>query len=233
MCLDHFYFSCAEFCNKEHHMHPTFIYGYDDFKKQFFIKDFFKNKYSEKTVSYKEMNLAFDECKIQKSYHRIINLLKYTPLYYELNLDKIIRNYTDYLNGCDTTYKYKEDIQYGDLTFSYGIRYYDVLDHQLCNKDIDIRIFHVLYDHKIIQSMRIKYLFDNNYITNPELLEKSDLLEQKALNLRNLVLKYLISQNQADLNEATSLCKHMKEYDREYVSDLLNELNNNHNTQAK
>ena len=59
-CLDRYYFKFPECYKSERYIHSTFIFGYDNERKEVYIVDFFDDgKYDKKIVSYDEITLLY------------------------------------------------------------------------------------------------------------------------------------------------------------------------------
>lgn len=105
LCLDPYYISSSQNYNKRHFNHPTFIYGYSDEEDKIYIKDFYSSGYKEYSAGYDEINTAYasvlnNEFDTRK-YYGMVSLFKYIPVDYRFNLNKVVEDYTDYLNCAD------------------------------------------------------------------------------------------------------------------------------------
>jgi hypothetical protein len=69
---------------------------------------------------------------------------------------------------------------------------------------LDIRPFHLLYDHKKMMTLRFKYLYDNRHLIelNQEHIDEYTAIELKAKILVNLAIKYNLTK---DTNTSESL----------------------------
>lgn len=207
--LDWFYIPKNSFFKTTQRIHPTFIYGYDDIKNEVIIRDFFDGKYKEMRVLSQDLEKSYDAIlAVEKRLYmtEIVTLYKYRETEYNINLQKIIRDYQDYINSEDGYRIYKNDNVYATVGFSFGISYYDVLDHLIKEFSLDIRSFHVLVDHKIMQIHRIKYLHENGHLHNGELLIKmSEELKNDCEILRNRILKLVITEDKNQIEKLVEL----------------------------
>lgn len=223
-CLDHYYFSDSPIHKKEQYVHPTFIYGYDDTNDQVRIRDFFKEKYREGMASYTELDQAYEnvEHQFKFEYLNYISIFKYRPVYYKINISKIIYDYEDYINSRDSRNVYREDYIYKTSELAYGLEYYDFLSNILSSKAIDLRAFHVLVDHKTVQKIRIHYLESINCIKNIDrVIEAHDTLEKNCVLLRNVAIKAILTKNLEVISKGQQLCQAIKEIDKNFVMLLL------------
>lgn len=226
MCLDRYYISSTEQYQKKHHLHSILIFGYDDKHRCIHARDFLNNKYVDFEISYKDFrnSYRFLDDNTTKDYQKYISVLKYKPYSYRFNLNKMIRNYREYLSGTDSSNVYADDPVYSDLSFSMGIRYYDVLEHLLHEDAVDIRPFHVLCDHKVLQQLRIRYLIQNDYLKNSSSVEElAESIKNKSTILKNIALKRNITPSTPN-TKIIELCKELKEEDRFFVSTLLSNI---------
>jgi len=219
-CLDRFFLSCSNCYNSRHFIHQSFIYGYDNDKKQVFISDFFDSgKYERKIVSYEEINNSIKGI----DYH--INLYKYQDCNYEINLDLLKLSIADYLNCRDSLKKFQFSNPDYNKNVLYGLDLYNYVIDVFCNeKHIDIRPFHILYDHKKMMKIRLDYLKKLNIFDSIMLeliCKRNDSLIEKSLLLRNKVIKYNLKHNNDLLSKIKTECRDLKNNDYYLFSDLL------------
>lgn len=224
LCLDQFFISDSINYKKRHFNHPTFLYGYNKDSKEIFIKDFYEVGYKNYTIGFEEIDNAYKNVLNNdnlRDFQTIVSTIKYKDYEHKFNINKVIRDYNDYLTGEDGSRVYKNDAMYGEMGFSFGIKYYDVLDYKIKESIYDIRPFHVLFDHKVLQESRIKYMLNNNYLqNNTEILKYATELKENALLLRNLILKEKIVTSN-DKSKLLQLCSNIKYNDTEFVQLLL------------
>jgi hypothetical protein len=223
-CLDNFYLSCSKKFNKMHFIHTTFIYGYDNEKKLIFISDFYDNgKYTRKTVSYDEVNKSIENVDY------FIKLYKYEDFDYKMNLDLMKLFMEDYVNCRDSLRKFEFSSVSYNKDILYGLKFYDYIIEVFCNEDdIDVRPFHVLYDHKIMMSIRIDYLKEISALkvgNIGQIISNNNSLIDESLNLRNMVIKYNITHNRDLLDNIKKKCIYLKKSDNDLFIDLLTYIN--------
>ena len=216
--LDNYYFEFS-LCYKSYHLiHPTLIYGYDNDRKIVYVSDFYNHgRYIRKEISYDEINRS-----MKNDY--IMNLYKYQEAEYLVN-HKLMNMYLrDYLNAKDSSMRFEQSYQEYNHNVIFGIDVYDYIIDKMCNKDeLDIRPFHVLYDHKELMKLRLMFLNDYpEYSCKLEgLLELNEEARRDALHLRNLVLKYNISHDRRLLESIKSRCFELKMKDINLISEIL------------
>ena len=220
-CLDNYYFKFTSHYQKRHFIHTTFIYGYDNEKKQAYISDFFDGqKYARQVVSYDEINKSIENIDY------LINLYKFQDAQYNFN-PKLMNLYLeDYINSEDSLHKFEFSYQEHNRGVLYGLNFYDYIIDNICNgrESIDIRPFHILFDHKRLMKIRLEYLYSRNTYDNEEiqrlLLQNNDLINLSKL-IRNLAIKYNVRNNTEILQSLKGKCKILKSLDYALVSQIL------------
>lgn len=219
-CLDTFYLSCSMNYNKKHFIHQTFIYGFDNEKRQVFISDFYDNgRYTRKIVSYDEINKSIE------GIDYFINLYRYDDFNYKINLDLLKLTIEDYINCKDSQKKFEFSYVSYNKDILYGINFYNYIVDVFSKEDyIDIRPFHILCDHKVMMKIRLEYLYRMNIFNSERIKEISttnDLLISHSMRLRNMVLKYNINHDSELLSEIDKKCITLKKSDYDLFMNLL------------
>lgn len=201
-------------------IHQSFIYGYDNEKKEVFISDFFDGgKYERKTVSYNEINDSIRGI----DYH--INLYKYEDCNYEINLDLMKLSIEDYISCRDSLKRFEFSYPSYNKNVLYGLDCYNYIIDVFCNEEhIDIRPFHILYDHKKMMKIRLDCLIKMNTFDNRKIeliREKNDSMIDRSLLLRNMVLKYNLKHSDDLLCKIKAECSSLQKCDYDLLSDLL------------
>src|SRR5690606_6979270 len=141
----------------------------------------------------------------------------------EINLPQIIFNIENYL----FSKKNYDLIQ--DQEIDYGCDAYHRLLVDISNAEqsleLDWRGFHLLYEHKILMEMRIKYLLDLEVVSHSSnFLEAIIELKNDFLVLRNLVIKYNLTLNPNILERIKRNLEDNLNRERSYLFNLLNDL---------
>lgn len=223
-CLDTYYLSCSTNYKKKHFIHQTFIYGFNKDKRQVFISDFYDNsKYERKIVNYDEINKSIENIDY------FITLYKYNDFDYKINFDLLKLSIEDYINCKDSLKKFEFSYASYNKDLLYGLDFYNYIIDVFCKKDfIDIRPFHILYDHKKMMQIRLEYLnklniFDNNKISQINVRNNS--LINYSIVLRNIVLKYNLTHNNDLLDKIKEKCNILKRTDKDLLIDFLTCIN--------
>lgn len=94
--------------------------------------------------------------------------------------------------------------------------------------ELDWRGFHLLYEHKVLMEMRIKYLLDLEVVSHSSnFLEAIIELKNDFLVLRNLVIKYNLTLNPNILERIKRNLEDNLNRERSYLFNLLNDLKQN------
>lgn len=222
-CVDRYFFKFTGSYKKDHFIHSSFIYGYDNIKRKIYIADFWDyGKYERKEVSYRAINKSMNN-------NGIINLFKLQEGKYEFKPVLMKTFLEDYLNSEDSTHKFDFSNKKYNKDVIFGLSYYDyVLNYCSEKKYMDIRFFHVLYDHKLLMKLRLEFLVRSNYISESwfkKLSAKNDGLIASSLEVRNMVLKYNYSNSEELLGRVKENLQALKKQDKVFVSALLNAVN--------
>jgi hypothetical protein len=90
-------------------------------------------------------------------------------------------------------------------------------------KKLDRRLFHAMYDHKEMMILRLDFLLDRGYLSN----EKADLIiaygkvRDNALLIRNLILKYNISNRASTVDKIKELLLSTKTLETELLVKIF------------
>ena len=188
---------------KKHFCHPVFIIGYDKKDSEFIICDNFSGKqgvYGQEKASFSQMQLAFDNSLIfdnprEITKVRLLNFVK-PPYKYNFNINKVVHAISDYLFSIDRSNKFHyTDYNPRHNNLIYGIQCYEEIINYLKNGCTDIRIFHLLHQHKYVMLLRIEFMVKNGYLLKNagEIYQQYKTIESQAKIVLKLFIKYLIA----------------------------------------
>lgn len=161
--------------------HEVLVYGYDDDNQQIYFMDNYDNgKFAKGLATYNEIINAAQGMKLNNladwypgyiviEYRKIYDLGMYCfadDYKYKFNLQLFLGLVDDYLKGKATYYRWEmppsfinyDTIESGNI---WGIQIYDFIKEDIAinsGKEIDIRAFYVLKEHKSILYETCKYL---------------------------------------------------------------------------
>ncbi len=225
--LDDFYIANSRSFNKSHNLHQNLIYGYDLEKEELHLFGLSSNwHFKTTTISFDLFSKAFKDSYLINSdfYCKPIYFLKYRLLekHYELDLNMMICFLEDYLYSRNTNkllgycYQAKERI--------YGLEIYDILFDIMMLGIEDIRILHILLQHKKCMSMRIEFLYKKGFLKDKEYINYSQVskqLEELVQITQNLHFKYIDLRNVKLLDKIKSNLCQFKEQEKKLFSDLI------------
>lgn len=175
-------------------VHELFIYGYDDKEKKFYCKDNIRDgKYTSFECDFYQVEDAYVNIPLNPYFTDVHFLKKENPninIKFNMNYTlKLIKEYAYSLNShnCFEVFTLVE----------YGFKVHKIIMEDLINTqaqkndDIDIRPFHLFYEHKIMMIKRMDYM-KQLYRTNilDEVIKDYQDLADNYMVLRNIILKY-------------------------------------------
>lgn len=203
MYVDRFYLKNSDEYKNIHRSHEIFIYGYDEEKKVFYIADNLdQGRFIFTECGFSELEESFEAADKQYEFMADIGLIhENIGVKSEINIGQIVDGLERYLMSIPT-YDMKPEQPY--LFGRDVVRY--IRDNYLIHsngEDIDIRAFHLLYEHKLLMEMRVEYLLNAGYIS-PKQVELNEFTELKNgyLQLRNAIIKYNLTKNTNTLNRS-------------------------------
>lgn len=188
--LNHYYIPFDERCYmRKHFNHECMVFGIDIYKGIIYIQDFFMGQYTKCEININDFWRAyihhydyeiFDDEKIYLFSKRAVKDIARIPF----QTQKIKSQYINYLSG--------ERSYFDNRT--YGITCYERLIEELHKDKFDLRNYHLLYEHALANTIRLKFLQNYHIVTDiNELQEMFDLLCRNALLNRNKLLKWTIT----------------------------------------
>ncbi len=189
---DYYYIPASESFLKIHGEHEIFIFGYDLERDLVFVADNLQNgKFIKTQCTFDELEKGYWAVKGNYSFQTDVRFLKTKKnVICNFDLEQVIIELDNYLQSKRTIDLLDE--QKCDFGFDAVERILETLNNTSGVENyIDIRPFHLLYEHKLLMDMRIKYMVGNGYLlNNNELVMDFTLLKKKYLIIRNNVLKY-------------------------------------------
>lgn len=219
-CVDRYYFKFLEKkYRKNHYIHSSMIYGYDDNEKTVNIADFFiDGKYESKVISYDEINASMNN-------DWLINLYRDEYAEYEFN-EKLMKKYLeDYIYSRDSFNKFAFSNKKYNEGVIFGVAYYDYLIDCLHKENgKDYRMYHILYDHKQLMKKRLEYLINLKKYDCEKiallLCENENLIRESKV-LRAYFLKYCLNQSTQVMDKIKDRVISLKEKDISFVKSFI------------
>lgn len=214
-----------EYYHKRDKDHELIISGYDLEKNIFYVSDNIDNgKYVTRECDMDCVEEAFQH--VSREYLfltdiRMIQRKKITSC--EINIEQILFELKCYLYS----------LPIPDITqeqeFIYGLSVFDVVEKILEKEKnerayIDLRLYQILYEHKVLMTLRVKYLEQYGYIDEKlELGSEFAKLERKYLILRNLGVKnnYFLGIGKDIYDKVLIMLKNLKEEEKVLTMRLI------------
>ena len=242
-CISNGYYMQFSFNQKYNHisdgyhksdfMHPVFVYGFDE--QGVYMSDFVDRKgFVNAIISFDDFEKGVISQNIEsdiigEEFYNDIQLFRirnYTP---EIDINFIKTNFQDYYNGTDSTKKYASGIRLRNNKKTYGLSSYDTLI-QVINykKNIDLRPFHILHDHKQLMCLRMLFFSEKSIIPSQYsklIIDECNELAQRTTQLRNYAIMRII-KGDTDLDREKIINKlySLKLMDKSFVNNILNVL---------
>jgi hypothetical protein len=231
--LDEYYIPGSLSYNNRYFVHSMMIHGYDDEMKQFHVMGFFANqKLASRTVDYEavEQSFANIEGYYIEDYHQMVHMIR-------INEDRkpdlsfklcwVMEQLQDYLNAKPGTYANYAMDELPSFPSMYGIDIYGELvrriDDHLNGKDVvDHRPMLILWEHKRVMNARLDYMEQNGiFYFDQQVREGYQRMEQSALVMKNLILKYWLSQDARFLHQLRERLVQMEQDERVIMTSML------------
>jgi amino acid adenylation domain-containing protein len=237
--IDRFYIPEYAQYQKEHKIHDIFVFGYDLAGKSFNVADCFSGglyRYAKVTFTQIENGYRNIHLTDRPDWFDGVELISYRDkFHYTFDINLMISFIKDYLSSTSTSQRYKipsekycaEGLE--RKNFVYGLAVYQLLQDFMkkFRKDLnyDIRPFYVLWNHKTVMLDRIKYLAANNYLKNDAFLtERYTKIAEAALNIRNLVLETMLTENPKYVDFIIEKLGEIAIQERETLENMLESL---------
>ncbi|MFF2480090.1 hypothetical protein [Paenibacillus sp. NPDC058071] len=245
--------SYLNFYNSFHRFHEILIFGYNAELEILYAADFFNfGKYEFREIPFAEFEMAYKSVDIQNdgafgfnpnrstnlNFHLgEIELLRYKPRShlhkkepYQLDLENITDLMGDYLQSSNTSRKYTVFENASEAI--YGLQTYDYLithtEEAFSGESsfMDKRSFHILFEHKKCMSLRFKYLSAAQPSLGPleQYLAKLGEIQKLSEVLRNLSVKFVISEDRQIAGKMTSVLKQMAAAEEAVLNAIYEDL---------
>lgn len=223
--VDRYYLPVAKEYGNKHHPHELFIYGYDDETDEVLVADNLNDgKFIFTRCRFDEINEGHyclnDIREIRKIQAFKVDNEYVQQISYGIEIKQIINSLYFYLNSYEFMYVYKDQIKIS------GIQIFDRVLSQIKNMgEMDTRVFHLFYEHLMVMEWRVEYLIRNGYVTEKQVnLSMFSSMKKKALVLRNLAIKFNISNKEMEWIKTIKGLHELKEQEKIEFGRLLEAL---------
>lgn len=210
--------------------HEMLIFGYNKETLKFYVSGYDSNViFGEYEVGFEELLVAFNNCDKTKN-REYVSLLSYNEEHsYHFDLKLIIRSLKELRFSLNSSYHYRSMSTPSGWIF--GLSIYDHIIEYLSNQvstlreKIDIRIFHTLWEHKLVMLNRLNYLKEHHYLDDAdELIKIYSEIESDLKILRNLAIIYNKNENSTTVTSIMEKMKKIKNLEENALSDLISKL---------
>ncbi|MCL2424709.1 MAG: BtrH N-terminal domain-containing protein [Oscillospiraceae bacterium] len=197
--VDKYYISADKlYHGKKHFEHEILVYGYDQDNDLMFVADNFADgKFAFSSCPSGDIDKAFMRLKTNNEYAKHFGTLIVRPdVNYSLDIEKIKHDMNAFLSSQKSYYMRKEQ----DMIF--GVKIFENLKKQIIccaayGMPLDVRAFHMIYEHLLLMEERVRYMVRENYMTDvSELCEFVRDTKESAFLLRNCVIKYNVRRKE-------------------------------------
>lgn len=232
--VDDFYIPGTVAYQNRSNPHAILIHGYDDDTEEFYISGYFANqRYGSAAVSYRQIEQGYkaivtDEWQPQ-NYIRLIRLNEAYKHLYPFRLEWFMEQLKEYLHAIPYDRRmraFEEDRTWGLV---WGVNIYGRLQEQVRRHMsqqgiLDHRPFYVLWEHKKMMNRRISYMKESGYFAfSEQVFTGCRKIEQDALLIRNLELKYLLSFDNRFLEQIIERLGDLKQEETVVIDQMLDE----------
>ncbi|WP_281887236.1 hypothetical protein [Paenibacillus sp. YYML68] len=197
--LNHFYCPFEPSYQKYHYWAAFLVYGFNETERIFHILGYADGHYSAKTISFSDVELAFEYNDDSPVYKTMIKLFKYVPhVKDELDLPYIRRSLESYMASDGTIYPSRSAASCEPLVV--GLECYNIVKQYLekmldRTKKVDVRPIHLLWEHKKLWVERLRYFQQQGIEISETSTMEMESLEKRMLTTRNLMIKLRITNN--------------------------------------
>ncbi|MFC4304106.1 hypothetical protein [Cohnella boryungensis] len=228
---DQYYIRESEAYGKHPHHHDMFIYGYDPKAEIFYIADNLRNgKYVQTTCGFEEMEQAYAHADPMKDWFdcRVMSISFKPRTYFQyeryLSFDTIAvaDALSRYVNGVKPATRMC-------MENSYGLEVYERLQEYLTElkegrEVADIRLLHVLHEHKKLMRVRIRYMLEHGYLEDEQWLSRYSAVEKEHEVCVGVMLKYSLTGDGKLLDRIQTGLREIVPLEKELLQGIIRQL---------
>ena len=229
-CDEHYIPNRSSHLNGTHLAHDILISGYDEKSREYAMQGYDENgTYRLSKATFEQMEMAFRPSEhMSKDYHDNVQLFGAGEPDWQFRLEPVIELLKDYVLSRDTSLRYglRRDRR-SDL---FGMRVYELFQAYAdavlsCRQGLDIRAFHLLWEHKRLMLARIRWLMDNGWLPHdPRLIADYGQVERMAFEIRGHAVKTAASQETAYMQTAVSELRSMEDQEVAVLTHVIEAL---------
>ncbi|PQP83352.1 hypothetical protein C0Q44_01125 [Paenibacillus sp. PCH8] len=220
---DRYYIASTDYYQREHLMHEVLVYGYDLDRNLIYIADNLEDgKFVQVTCALDELEEGYWTMSDEYSFWTEVRFLKpIENINYGIYVDQIISGMENYLNSSETFNLIR------DQEYDFGMQaiqriFTEIENSALAGEALDSRVFHLLYEHKLLMELRLTYLMEKAYMEpDVSFVELSTQLKQDYFKLRNIVLKYNITRDARTLGKISERLQENLTKEKAFITSFI------------
>lgn len=227
--LDEYYVPSRSAYQNYHMTHDVLIHGFDTDQKSFSIIGYTnENVFDKSTVSFADFETAYASLDhIENDCHQIYLYEFNKEGAYSFNPVLVAEGIEDYLLSRNTAHKFaglaepEQDLVFGMNTYPVLAAYHEHLIKD--DEYIDIRLLHLLWEHKNCMALRVKYMAERGYLRGDltELQDSFIRIEKESRLTRDTLIKYYYSKNKSFLQSIIQNLDKIRQDESEQLNRLL------------
>lgn len=229
---DEFYIpNLSAHMNKRHFLHDFMMYGYDLKKQEFICNVYTQNRKLERNAVKIDCLMTGLKNSLSDDFEfNRMNLFRRKKNYnFSFSKAQLVGQLESYINGICMDQKYT--VPYWHDERVYGINIYDYIIEIFTNYNKsaeDVRIFHLLWEHKKCMTMRMHYMIEHGIIeSNDALVNLFEKIESLSLQLKMIQLKMKMTKTNSAYSYIAKKVRELSLMEKEAIENLLCKLNNN------
>lgn len=200
------------------------MYGYDLDQNLIYIADNLDDgKFIQTVWSLDELEKGYWTMSNAYSFWTEVRFLKpIQNINYAIHVEQIITAMENYLNSSET-YELVRNQKYDFGMQAIQRIFTDIEQAALVGEALDSRVFHLLYEHKLLMELRLSYLMEKKSIIERDstFMELSTILKQDYFKLRNIDLKYNITRDASTFSKISERLQENLMKEKAFISSFI------------
>lgn len=226
--LDYYYMPLSKAYKQRHYMHEIMVYGYDLNNNQVYIADNLdEGKYIHTVCSLSILEQAYWEVQSENEFFTSVHLFRKRQESFFFKPGQVLNTLQNYLSSQRSI-----DMSY-NVHSIFGMNALQLLldtveERRSSLLPLDIRAFHLIWEHKKLMQLRVAYLLSHYKMRNSGILDQVNSLESEAVILRNQVVKYNFQRNGEKLISIGNRFQSMIINEKNVISEICDSLGDLH-----
>ncbi len=214
--------------NNKDYVHESLVYGYDEKENIIFMISILGGKPKAISISIEAFEVAYEAADPRIACRFFLFELKPSNRPYEFDVNGIIQQLKDYLEGNNPTLIYKRLMS--EEVGCFGVKCYE----ELCNYDraheaflADKRMSYILQEHKKCMYDRVDYMICMGYLDKNECMGIEKVLKKiyvKSIVIMNMVMKYQAKKSEKLERRIWTLMRDVQVMEKQCYKELIDKL---------